>query len=136
MIQRIQTIWLLLASVFAFLTFKLPFYIGTNQAGVSSYELTANDNFLLILVTLAIALIAFINIFLFKSRPVQLRLSVIGIFLEALLIFLYYKQVKTFTAGSYALWAIFHAAILLFFILAARGISKDEKLVKESDRLR
>jgi hypothetical protein len=41
-----------------------------------------------------------------------------------------------FYNGNIALWAIFYFAVLIFFILAARGISKDEKLIKSMDRLR
>jgi hypothetical protein len=38
--------------------------------------------------------------------------------------------------GTVALWAIFYFAILVCFILAARGILKDEKLIRSMDRLR
>ena len=136
MIQRIQSVWLLLAAVCAFATFKLPYYTGTNAKGLSPYELNANENFLLLLTTIAVGGVALISIFVFKKRPLQLRLCVLGIFLEALLIFLYYREVKTFTQGTYALTAILHSIIVICFFLAARGINKDQKMVKESDRLR
>jgi hypothetical protein len=38
--------------------------------------------------------------------------------------------------GTYALTAVLQAGILLFFFLAARGISNDDKIIKESNRLR
>jgi hypothetical protein len=41
-----------------------------------------------------------------------------------------------FSTGTVALWAIFYFAILGCFILAARGILKDEKLIRSMDRLR
>jgi succinate-acetate transporter protein len=56
--------------------------------------------------------------------------------LEALVIFLYYREVTTFTQGTYSLWAILHSLIVIFFMLAARAINKDEKLIKDSNRLR
>jgi hypothetical protein len=34
------------------------------------------------------------------------------------------------------LWCALHVFILLFIILASRGIYKDEKLIKDSNRLR
>jgi len=136
MIQRVQSLWLLLASACAFATFKFPYYTGTNAKGLSPYELNANENFLLLLTTIVVGGLAFFTIFLFKKRPVQLLLCVLGILLEALLIFLYYRETKTFTQGTYALPAILHSIIVLLFFLAARGIRKDQKMVKDSDRLR
>jgi len=136
MIQRIQSVWLLLAAACIALTVKLPYYSGTNAKGVASYELNATENFLLFSTTIITALLALLVIFFFKKRTLQLRLCVVGIFLEALLIFLYYRQVTTFTTGTYSLWAILHGLAVILFFLAARAINKDEKLIKDSDRLR
>jgi hypothetical protein len=136
MIQRIQSVWLLLVTIFAFLTFKLPFYIGTNASNIASFELTAKGTLLLTIVTSLVATVAFVAIFFFNKRMLQVRLSALGVLLELLVLFLYYREIKTFTSGALALWSILHFAILLFFFLAAKGISKDEKLVKDSDRLR
>lgn len=144
MLQRIQTIWLLLAGVAAFLTLKLHFFSGLmlNPDGITppAYaKLNGMSPFWLMLVTVAIGLIAFTSIGLFKNRTIQLRLCVLGIVLEALLIFLYYRTVESkFIAGQgeYSITALLHSLIILFFVLAARGINKDEKLIKDSDRLR
>ena len=136
MIQRIQSVWLLLASACAFATFKFPYYAGTNEKGLSPYELKATENFLLMLTTVVVGALALLTIFLFKKRQLQLRLCVLGILLEALLIFLYYREVKTFVQGTYALTAILHSVIVICFFLAARAINKDQKMVKDSDRLR
>jgi hypothetical protein len=86
--------------------------------------------------TIVVGSVALINIFLYKKRTLQLRLCVLGILLEAGLIFLYYRETTTFTQGTYSLTAILHSVIVLAFVLAARGINKDSKLLKESDRLR
>lgn len=136
MIQRIQSVWLLLAAVCAFATFKFSYYVGTNSKAVPEYELRGSENFLLMLTTIAVGGLAFFTIFLFKNRQVQLWLCVLGILLEALLIFLYYREVQTFSKGTYSLTAILHSIIVIAFFLAARGISRDQKMVKESDRLR
>jgi len=136
MIQRIQSVWLLLAAACAFATFKLSFYSGTNAKAIPSYELNATETFPLMALTIIIGILAVMIIFLFKKRTVQLRLCVLGILLEGLLIFLYYRQVTTFTQGTYSLWAILHSVIVISFFLAARAINKDEKLIKDSDRLR
>ena len=137
MLQRIQSVWLLLAGAAALLTIKLPYYSGIQDPAVPYHELNAvTGGTIVLFVTITIAVLAFVNIFLYKNRTTQLRLCVVAIILEALLIFLYSRQVAVFTQGTWALTSILHMCILLFFVLAARGINKDEKLIKESNRLR
>lgn len=136
MIQRIQSLWLLLASACAFASYKFPFYSGTNLKGIPDYQLNATENFLLIILTAIIATLSLFTIFLFKKRTLQLRLCVLGILLDAILIFLYYREVQHFSGGTYSLTAILHSIIVLAFFLAARAINQDAKLLKESDRLR
>lgn len=137
MIQRIQTIWLLLAGIAALLTIKLPYYSGIQDPAIPYSELDGvTAGIPILLVTIAVVVIAFVGIGLYKNRTTQLRLCVVGVFLEAILIYLYYRKVIAFTQGTYALTAILHMCVVLFFVLAARGINKDEKLIKESDRLR
>jgi len=137
MLQRIQTIWLLLAGVAAFLTLKLPFYASAEQVNLQYAELNGlNAGLLVSVVTIAIGIIALISIGLYKTRTIQLRLCVVGILMEALLIFLYFRQTTAFIKGTPSVYSILHMCIVLFFVLAARGINNDEKLVKGSDRLR
>ena len=136
MIQRIQSIWLLLASACAFATFKLPFYTGIDKAGGTNAKMMATHSILIMITTIIVGTLALLTIFLFKNRALQLRLCVLGILLEAVLIFLYYREVLTFTDGTYTLYALLHSLIVIFFFLAARAINKDEKLIKNSDRLR
>ncbi len=136
MIQRIQSIWLLLAAVACFLTLRFSFYSGTNENGATGQFLTGASYFLLLLTTITIGILALIIIFLFKTRIIQIRLCIAGMILELLLIFLYFREVQKFILGTYSLTAILHLVILLSFLLAARGVHKDEKLIRESDRLR
>jgi hypothetical protein len=136
MIQRIQSIWLLLAAACAFAGFKFSFYSGSKLNDTLLHELNAGSSFLLMIATIAVAVLAFINIFLFKKRTLQFRLCLLGILLEAVLIFLYYRETTSFTQGTYSLTAILHGIIIIAFILAAMGINKDSKIVKDSERLR
>lgn len=136
MLQRIQTIWLLLAAACAFLSFQFPFYTGTNAELIPSAILDGKTTIPIILATSAVGIVALICIFLYKNRKLQLRLTVLCIVLEALLIFLYYNQVKTFNGGTYALTALLQGCIVFFLFLAARGINHDSKIIKESNRLR
>jgi heme/copper-type cytochrome/quinol oxidase subunit 4 len=136
MLQRIQSLWLLLAATCAFISLKVPYYSGTNHEGIPSYKLLGTENFYLMLLTIAVAVLALITIFLYKNRTLQLRLCILGILLEALLIFLYYLEVKKFSDGTYSLTALLHGLIVLFFFLAARGINNDNKIIRDSNRLR
>ena len=136
MIQRIQSVWFLLASACAFLSLKMPFYVGTTKEHVASYQLNGMENLYIMLLTIAIGALAFILIFLYKKRRRQVRFSVLGIMLELLLILSYYLQIRTFIDGSYALSALLQSCVIFFFFLALRGIGKDIKVVKDSDRLR
>lgn len=136
MIQRIQSIWLLLAAACSFAGFKFSYFSGIKAGVTGLSELNAISTTLLMITTIAVGTLALITIFLFKQRILQLRLCVLGILLEALLIFLYYREITGFTEGTYSLTAILHSVIVLAFVLAARGIRKDSKLLKESDRLR
>ncbi|MGE5519166.1 MAG: DUF4293 family protein [Candidatus Dadabacteria bacterium] len=138
MIQRIQSIWLLLAALFAAITFRFPFYNGdwlkdTVQAPV---DLNAETTIWLTIVTIITGTIAFASIFLYNNRKVQLRLTYVGIILSILLLVLYFLELSNFASGSIALWCIFHFAILGFYILAAKGILHDQKLIRSLDRLR
>ncbi len=137
MIQRIQTIWLLLASICVFLTLKFSTYVGTNKDLIPSTFLNGIATLPLIFVTLAVGILTLITIFLYKNRKLQLRLTIFAVLLEAGLIFLYYKEIQTFIGkGTFSITAILHVTVIVFLILAARGISSDNKLIKDSNRLR
>jgi len=136
MIQRIQSLWLLLAAAAAFAGFRFSFFSGTKLNDVLLHELNASSSFILMIGTVAVGSLALVTIFLYKKRILQLRLCVLGIFLEAVLIFLYYRESTTFIKGTFSLTAILQGVIILAFVWAARGINKDEKLIKTSDRLR
>ncbi len=142
MIQRVQTIWLLIAAIAVFLTLKFSFFSGTllNASPLvninSFHSLVATDNFIIMVLTSALGSALILNIFLFKHRILQFRICIIAILLEALILFLYYRQTKNYTKGTLDIWAIFHLIIFIALILAATGIYKDEKLIKDSNRLR
>ena len=136
MIQRIQSVWLLVASAMAFLTLKVSFYSGTFLTDNQYHQLNGTDNILLMTTTIAVGIVALLAIFLYKTRSIQFRLCIIGILLDLLLLFLYLKAKQNFTQGEYAITAALHLVIQLSLAFAARGIRKDDKLIKDSDRLR
>jgi Domain of unknown function (DUF4293) len=136
MIQRVQTLWMLLAAVLVFLTLEFPFYNGSFAADNSYQAVMATDNFLLLILTSALGTGIVINIFLFKNRTFQSRIILLAVILEAVIIFLYIRQTNKFSNGNFTLWSSFHVLVILFLILAARGIYKDSKLIRDSNRLR
>jgi Domain of unknown function (DUF4293) len=137
MIQRQQSLWLLLSTLGAFLSFELPFFSGAqlaNNSGKAAF-LTAGSTFFLMALTGASILLSVITLFLYKDRKLQLKLCLTGIGLSILILVLYFVEMKKIS-GSISLWAIFVFAIPIGFIMAARGIHRDEKLVKSLDKLR
>ncbi len=139
MLQRLQSIWLLLAAGFNAITFRFPFYSGDWSKDILPgfiVELNARTTIWLTILTALTAALAFVTIFLFDNRKLQLKLVYLGIFLAVALLTIYIIEMGNFLSGNVAIWAVFYVAILGCFILAARGILKDEKLIKSMDRLR
>lgn len=136
MIQRVQTIWMLFAGIAVFLTLKFSFYSGTLVTDNTYDTLIATDNFLLLILTSALGTGLLINIFLYKHRTVQLRICIFALLAEFLIIFMYVREIKNYSKGSFDLWAALHMLIILFIILASVAIYKDAKLIKDSNRLR
>ncbi|MGZ5134984.1 MAG: DUF4293 domain-containing protein [Flavitalea sp.] len=141
MIQRIQSLWLLIVALTAFATYTLTLYIGKLADGTERRFMLA-DNFLLVIIIILLGALAIVCIFLFKNRKLQFRLSVLGVIFSIGFLFIEYLKVEEFKqtnkilSGSYQPGALLPVIMIIFFILAARGIYKDEKLVKSLDRLR
>src|SRR5215510_5369648 len=136
MIQRIQSVWLLLASVCAFLTMKFPFYfVGTNP-NVTSDQFNATTNMILLILTSILGALCLFTIFIFKQRKLQIWLTILAIVISLLNIFLYFNYKKEYAGGGLALTSVLAFAIPLFLFFAVQGIYRDQKLVRSMDRLR
>ena len=141
MLQRMQSIWLLLAGICAFLTIRLSFYSGNielpGQPSTFQY-LNAGFNVWILVITVALICIAAIDIFLYKNRKLQGRLAILGIILSLFNIYQYLHAIHQFVEhqGSHTISSLFVFAIPILFFLAWRGIYRDQKLVKSLDRLR
>jgi hypothetical protein len=152
MIQRVQSIWLLLTSLTLFLLLLVP--VITKQWNGNEYSLlvtglyqrtngvsTRLNSFLpLFTSTIIIALIAFINIFIFKNRAIQKRIAIVVIILIAGLSFWVSQvalKIPGGTAGaSFGIGAFLPILAIIWCFLAIRGIKKDESLIRSADRLR
>lgn len=141
MIQRIQSIWLLLAGVAGLLTYKLPLWQGKLQDG-SVKKFMGPESLLLFTLIVATSILAFVTIFLFKNRSQQKGLALIGALLSIAIVALEFFLVEDSKKGlnlaenSWQLGAILPVLMIVLFLMARAGIVKDEKLVKSLDRLR
>lgn len=140
MIQRIQSVWLLLAAAAAAASLQFSFYSGYLAADAvkSIVYVTGQSNLLLLVLTAGVGLAALISIFLFKNRKQQLRIVSLTLVVSLINLVLYYLQIKKFVPGqgSFSLGALCAILVPIFLLLSMRGIRKDEKLVKSLDRLR
>ncbi len=138
MLQRIQSVWLLLAAAFDAVTFRFPFYSGDwiKDHFLAVIDLNAQTTIWITILSVLTGGLAFVTIFMYHNRKMQLRLVYLGIFLSALLLTVYFLEIKNFIGGNITIWVIFYFAILISFIMAAKGILRDKRLIKSLDRLR
>jgi len=152
MIQRIQSIFLLVSTLLLGSMFIYPFadLLGADgQLFIYNYNGLSIENeeglYLLtvppIILLVITVFISFFSIFLYKKRIVQMRLNAVNIILMIGYLGLNYYYIQNFSKQlngivSYEITAIFPfiAAILTF--LAIRAIGKDEALIRSMDRIR
>ena len=91
---------------------------------------------LILIVTIALIIGIGWNIFNYKTRSKQLWITIGLIVLSLLNIVLYWYDISEFQEGGLSLTAVVALAIPVLLFMAARGIRKDEKLIKSTDRLR
>lgn len=161
MIQRIQTLYLLLSIVLLSLLYAFPFLIFDGNSGDISFSMfgsqmqradgsaIANDADLIpIILSATAAFFAFIAIFLFKKRNIQLIFSYIAV-LTVLVLLGWFIFTLVSVPGSPLFaefaprfnaiksWGLFFPVLaLLSLFLAIKNIRKDEQLVRSLDRIR
>jgi len=137
MIQRIQSIYLLISFILITLMLFLPLVIIDEMVINASNKQTLAVT---ILVSL-IALISLVTIFLYKKRNLQVRLCIYNMLLmvavEGLLYYYVYKITKELDAiVQYQFAAILPLIALILTYLALRAIRRDDAIVKSLDRIR
>lgn len=151
MIQRIQSIYLLLTTLLALLfltgrivSFEDGLYIGLSGVNkLTEAVVTENIESLIFFsgILILIPLISLVTIFMYKNRRAQSRMTiilVIMIIVEIFAVFYYsYHVVEKMNAELIpGFKLILPVLMLIFSFLAYRNIRKDEDLVKSYDRLR
>lgn len=137
MIQRIQTIWLLLSAVILAGMFVFDYY-SVNVAPEKPVGDIGNNYIGIVLIGLSIIL-SFVTIFKYKSLPTQLKFIWLNILvLIGLMAWLFYDitQIQQQYPGKYWIGAFLPLIAIVFQFMARAGVSKDRKLLKSLDRLR
>lgn len=155
MIQRIQTLYLLLVTVLSSITLISPVaglqnlqtatiyelsYLGLMQLSDAGSNLMANT-WMLTAIMAIIPVLSFITIFLFKKRLLQIRLIIFNVVLLAGyygLLFIYLWQFgKSLEAKMFLeVVSAFPLINIVLSFLAIRFIAKDEALIKSLNRIR
>ncbi len=146
MIQRIQSVFLLLASAATFGLFGLSF--AKSDQAIANSQLFSDQQFnlmddtvLMVLFCLAGA-IAFLAIFLFKNRVLQRNLTLLSIVMSlaamgwSVFQFTQDAASKATEAVEFGFGLGLPVLAIIFAAIAARFIKRDDKLVRSMDRLR
>ena len=154
MLQRIQTIYILLFSILLFIASFLPFAIVTfgddfySLYPATGWEISSGETYsdskpfyyVGYLVAVSFSVLMLVN---YKNRKKQLRYGKICYLIVLLSLVYMFNVVSQMTTEleavnapqySYSMYLL--VASLPFMFLANRAIKKDEKLVKSLDRLR
>lgn len=158
MIQRIQSVYLFIAvvalaamfffplSVHSFRGLTIPFELLEK---VSDTELAASMMITiwpLIVGVLVLIALGLITLFSYRNRQLQMRLVMASVLLNIVIIIAEFWMAKHLASKldpqavdmvvEYSFGAYLPVVSLLFFILAHRGIKRDEQKVRAADRLR
>ena len=152
MLQRIQSVWLILAFISLLLIMIFPiFTIHTSgeNSEIYSFYFTGyfkNVNGKLLQPAYAFAsiltvtsVLGVLNIFLFKNRKLQMRIciynAILMLALTGLMVYFAYFSVKD-AVWNFNFPMVLPVVALIFTIMARMGIKKDENLVRSVDRIR
>jgi O-antigen/teichoic acid export membrane protein len=138
MLQRKQTLWLLLAAVCTALSFKLPFFSVAEKTNSIFKNITASEAPYTVACGIITAVLCLVTIFLYNRVKQQLVAGVLTLVAALLHIVLLYVSVLAAGVGSPSLTILLPIAAVLFVFLAIIGIRKDKKTLEEmnSNRLR
>ncbi len=154
MIQRVQTIYLLLASLFVALSIFMPlaFFATSDQlfelyaAGLKSVDgVVVQGTIYMLALLIACAIIPFVTIFLYNKRMLQIRLCCIEVVLliganiiMGVYFFLSYRVFSGFEISTQGFKPalIFPLVAIFFTYMAGRGVLADEIKVRSIDRIR
>jgi len=144
MIQRIQTIYLLLASILSGgLIFVVELWENLKSQEIFAFDLLTREDITLKVIPILYilsAIVSFWTIFLFKKRQLQFVLGRLVLLINLILlgILIYVSQTLSGEAQVSVkdIGMFIPVVVILLIVLANKAIKKDENLVKSADRLR
>lgn len=153
MLQRIQTVYLLIIVALTIAVLFLPLAVMQSGDQLFTFDATGISTMAaqselvyptwgLFALAAAISLLALLTIFLFKKRILQMRLCVFNAILilgfYGLFAFFFWnlKEQMVFVSVSLKIALAFPLISLILDYLAIRNIGADEALVRSLDRLR
>ncbi|MHB0754322.1 DUF4293 domain-containing protein [Polaribacter sp. M15] len=143
MIQRIQTIYLLLASIVSGgLIFVFNLW-NTTKEKIFVVNLFSKEDVMLKIIPFTFimsAILSIVTVFLYKDRKLQFVIGriiiLINLFLLGLLIYLSLNLSGETAVSEKGIGMFLPIVAILLIVLANKAIKKDEDLVKSVDRLR
>ncbi len=144
MIQRIQSIYLLVASLISGgLIFVFNLWETSIKNKVFTFDLLNDASIMqkmIPILFIASSIVSLITVFLFKNRQLQFVMGriviLINLFLLGILIYLLLTLSGEALVSEKGIGMFLPVLVVLLSVLANKAIKKDEDLVKSVDRLR
>ena len=135
MFFRIQTLYLILASIFSgILSFIFPFHI------FNDIPIVITEQYEYLLLFSISTLLSLIAVFKYKKRQTQFILGRLNMILNIILLGLFVYRSLTISGEYYnsekGIGFLIPVFTIIFLVFANKAIKKDEELVKSVDRLR
>ena len=131
MIQRIQSIYLLVAAVsMTLISFKVPVY------NLNETLFMAQDDTKMFVLTIVGAIFSLLGLFMFKNRKFQMKLIRLTVLIQMIIgvrLFMLFNKFEVVLNNSLLFLLVF---ALIALIMAFRGVKKDDDLVRSLDRIR
>jgi Domain of unknown function (DUF4293) len=153
MIQRIQTIFLLIAVAIAVGLFFVPLsqkpdfdpqsgdiLLTLDVKGISGSNGSHQTVWPMLILNILIGLCCLIAIFQFRNRPLQIKITMFSFLLSCILlvgVFWYADRISSLPGKSEYLVGVYLIFVQLFVLIRAiKSIRKDEEMVRSADRIR
>ena len=131
MIQRIQSIYLLVAAIsMTLISFKVPVY------ALNETLFMAQDDTKMFVLTITGAIFSLLGLFMFKNRKFQMKLIRLTVLIQIIIgvrIFMLFNKFEVVLNNSFLFLLAF---TLIALIMAYRAVKKDDDLVRSVDRIR
>ena len=131
MIQRIQSIYLLVAAIsMSLISFKVTVYT------LNETLFMAQDDTKMFILTIVGAIFSLLGLFMFKNRKFQMKLIRLTVLIQMIIgirIFMLFNKFEVILNYSFLFLMTF---TLIALIMAYRGVKKDDDLVRSVDRIR